>query len=75
MKCRRLGCGSPARPIVVEKGRQEVARGVLCDVHFQQALDGAEALRLEFESLLAEGVSREVANEFLISKINAVASS
>lgn len=64
--CRK--CGTPCdRTSVVFRG-VEVAGGFLCE----QCLDAAHAemaeLRVQFEALLAAGVSREEANRIMIAR-------
>lgn len=68
MSCRKCW-SSKSRPIEVATDGNVVAFGDLCDACFDKALAGANALRDEFEALLAAGVSRETANEHLIAKI------
>lgn len=44
--------------------------GILCDPCFEIACDIAEANRRRFQKLLSAGVSRKMANEIMIARID-----
>lgn len=66
--CRKCG-STETRVVEIVKNDEVVAEGELCDGCFGKALDGAAKLRRQFEMLLANGVSRERANEIMIARI------
>ncbi len=63
-------CGDIATPIALERDGELIGVGELCDRCFADAVEGARLLRLEFEGLLAAGMSRSAANAAMIKKID-----
>lgn len=68
-------CGAPAPFTVLARDGVAIGGGRLCDPCFDLAVENAAALREEFEAMLADGVSRDEANQILIAKIDGKAAS
>lgn len=66
-------CGDTATPVTLEKDGETLGTGELCDRCFDEALEGARLLRIEFDGLLAAGMSRSAANAAMIKKIDGLA--
>ena len=69
-RCYRRGCERPAARVEAAKDGEIVAAADSCAECFEEDMAGFRALQQEFADLLAAGVSREAANEFLIAKTN-----
>lgn len=70
---RMCRCGSRhARPVEVNHAGQTVALGHLCATCLYRAESEFIELQSQFQELLSLGVSRELANEVMIERINAM---